>query len=161
MASATQRLSRELRDAQRAAAERGSERREIELSLDEEEGGEANLFRWRADIEGPRDSVYAGHRFILAFAVPPNYPLQPPKARCVTTIFHPNIHFKTGEICLDILKAQWSPAWTLDSVCRAVINLLAYPEPDSPLNCDAGNLLRAGDTRGFRSMATFYLETAT
>ncbi len=28
--------------------------------------------------------------------------------------------------------------------------------PDSPLNCDAGNLLRARDTRGYNSLARMY-----
>lgn len=28
--------------------------------------------------------------------------------------------------------------------------------PDSPLNCDAGNLLRAGDVRGYNCMARMY-----
>lgn len=45
---------------------------------------------------------------------------------------------QTGEICLDILKTTWSPAWTLQSVCRAILALLSQAEPDSPLNCDAG-----------------------
>ena len=66
--------------------------------------------------------------------------------------FHP----QTGEICLDILKSAWSPAWTLQSVCRAILSLLAHAAPDSPLNCDAGNLLRAGDTLGYNSMARCY-----
>lgn len=63
------------------------------------------------------------------------------------------MHWSTGEVCLDILKAAWCPAWTLQALCRAVLALLAHPAPDSPLNCDAGNLLRAGDTTGFDSMA--------
>ena len=71
-------------------------------------------------------------------------------------VFHPNIHWKTGEICLDILKGAWSPAWTLQSVCRAILSLLANAAPDSPLNCDAGNLLRAGDVVGYNSMAHCY-----
>jgi ubiquitin-protein ligase len=42
-------------------------------------------------------------------------------------------------VCLDILKTAWTPAWTLQSVCRAIIALLSNPEADSPLNCDAGD----------------------
>lgn len=34
--------------------------------------------------------------------------------------------------------------------------LLESPEADSPLNCDAGNMIRAGDTIAYRSMARMY-----
>eukprot|EP00850_Spirogloea_muscicola_P010775 SM000064S19797 [mRNA] locus=s64:538478:539601:+ [translate_table: standard] len=89
---------------------------------------------------GPGDTPYAGGVFQLSLAVPEQYPLVPPQARFVTKVFHPNVHFK--------------------SVCRAVIALLSHPEPDSPLNCDCGNLLRAGDHRGYRSMAEMYMRLA-
>ncbi|KAL9268831.1 PEROXIN-4-like protein [Drosera capensis] len=121
---------------------------------------DSNIFKWTALIKGPSETPYEGGVFQLAFAVPEQYPLQPPQVRFLTKIFHPNVHFKTGEICLDILKNAWSPAWTLQSVCRAIIALMAHPEPDSPLNCDSGNLLRSGDTRGFHSMARMYTKLA-
>ena len=63
---------------------------------------------------------------------------------------------QSGEICLDILKTAWSPAWTLSSVCQAVQALMADAAPDSPLNCDAGNLLRGRDLRGYNSLARMY-----
>ncbi|KAA0065030.1 protein PEROXIN-4 [Cucumis melo var. makuwa] len=98
---------------------------------------DSNIFKWTALIKGPSETPFEGGVFQLAFAVPEQYPLQPPQVRFLTKIFHPNVHFKTGEICLDILKNAWSPAWTLQSVCRAIIALMAHPEPDSPLNCDS------------------------
>ena len=64
---------------------------------------------------------------------------------------------QTGEICLDILKEAWTPAWTLLSTCQAIVALLGHPAEDSPLNCDAGNLLRAGDHRGYNAMARMYV----
>lgn len=67
-----------------------------------------------------------------------------------------HIYMQTGEVCLDILKNAWSPAWTLQSVCRAISVLMSNGASDSPLNCDAGNLLRANDTRGYNSVARMY-----
>lgn len=75
----------------------------------------------------------------------------------VTKIFHPNIHFETGEICIEFLKDQWSPMWTLEAICRAISVLLSNPNADNPLNCDCGNLIRNKDTVGFYSMAKMYV----
>lgn len=115
-----------------------------------------NLSKWTATLQGPLETPFETGTFAVSFTVPEAYPLAPPKAYFVTKIFHPNVHFNSGEICLDILKTAWSPAWTLHSVCRAILALLCNPEPDSPLNCDAGNMLRAGDDLGYWSMARMY-----
>lgn len=126
---------------------------EISLSLTDE----TDIFQWSAHLKGPQGTPYEGGTFELSLRCPSSYPLAPPKATFVTPVFHPNVLFKTGEICLDILKPDaWTPAWTLQSVCRAVTALLSHPEADSPLNCDCGNLIRSGDMRGYRSMAKMY-----
>eukprot|EP01018_Ginkgo_biloba_P027275 Gb_03532 [translate_table: standard] len=65
------------------------------------------------------------------------YPLVPPQVRFVTKIFHPNVHFKTEEICLDILKTACIPAICLFDL---VICLSCHNSFDRPLNCDCSNL---------------------
>eukprot|EP00891_Asterochloris_glomerata_P007259 jgi/Astpho2/7259/fgenesh1_pm.00113_%23_16_t len=117
---------------------------------------ESNIYVWKGLLQGPAGTPFESGTFELAISVPEAYPLVPPNIRYTTKIFHPNIHFKTGEICLDILKNAWSPAWTLQSVCQAIVALMSDSAPDSPLNCDAGNLLRAGDQRGYNSLAKMY-----
>jgi peroxin-4 len=74
----------------------------------------------------------------------------------VHQIFHPNVHFRTGDICLDILKKEWSPAWGLQAACRAVLALLSDPDASSPLNCDAGNMIRGNDMLAYNSTAAMY-----
>ncbi|KAF9434496.1 hypothetical protein BGZ76_007917 [Entomortierella beljakovae] len=119
---------------------------------------EDNLLHWKAILLGTADSAYEGGRFKLDIVIPSSYPIQPPTIHFVTRICHPNVHFKTGEICLDILKSEWTPSWTLESVCVAISSLLTNPEPSSPLNCDAANLLRCGDMAGYNSLVKMYTE---
>ena len=58
--------------------------------------------------------VTQGGKFELRLRCPPTYPLAPPRVVFITPIFHPNVLWRTGEICLDILKPDaWTPAWTV------------------------------------------------
>ncbi|ORC86597.1 ubiquitin-conjugating enzyme E2 [Trypanosoma theileri] len=115
-----------------------------------------SLFTWEALLRGPPDTVFAGGTYRLLLRIPQDYPMLPPTAHFTTRVFHPNVNFETGAVCLDILKNRWSPAWTLISVCHAIRTLLAAPEADSPYNCDAGNLVRAGDMEGYASLVRMY-----
>ncbi len=108
---------------------------DIELRLRDK----ANIFKWHAKIRGPPDTPYTEGVFFINIEVPEDYPITAPKCKFITKVFHPNIHWETGEICLELfLKDKWSPKWTLESVCRSVRDLLWSPNAESPLNCDAG-----------------------
>ena len=117
---------------------------------------ENDLLNWEAFLQGPSDTPYHGHIFLVRISLTSEYPITPPKMYFKTTIFHPNIHFKTGEVCLDIIKTDWTPTWTLEALCRAMLYLLQNPNPDSPLNCDAANLLRLKEKEAYDTLAQGY-----
>ncbi|KAF5765900.1 putative ubiquitin-conjugating enzyme E2, ubiquitin-conjugating enzyme/RWD [Helianthus annuus] len=91
-----------------------------------------DMFHWQATIIGPNDSPYAGGVFQVTIHFPPDYPFKPPKVAFRTKVFHPNIN-NNGNICLDILKDQWSPALTISKVLLSICSLLTDPNPDDPL----------------------------
>jgi peroxin-4 len=74
----------------------------------------------------------------------------------VTPICHPNVHFQTGEICLDVLKENWTPVLGIVGALESVVRLLGEPGVDSPLNVDVAGLLRQGDTVGARGLVGFW-----
>jgi peroxin-4 len=144
-----------MRDAQRILRELRKARAENtdELWLDVQ--GD-NVHHWVGMIKAPAGTPFEGHYFQVAIDLRDSYPMKPPKAKFITPIFHPNIHFKKGKICLDILKSKWSPAWGMQTLGQAISMLLSEPASDSPLNTLAGNLIRCNDHVGYFSMASMY-----
>jgi ubiquitin-conjugating enzyme E2 D/E len=100
-----------------------------------------DLFEWSAVILGPEKTPYEGGIFYLDIHVPLNYPFKPPLINFKTKIYHPNIN-GAGNICLDILKSQWSPALTIGKILLSICSLLSDPNPSDPLVPDIANQLK-------------------
>ncbi|OBT53299.1 hypothetical protein VE04_07242 [Pseudogymnoascus sp. 24MN13] len=101
-----------------------------------------DLFKWEAVVKGR--GLGGGDedgRWLLEIEVPEQYPNAPPKVRFRTRVVGSNVDFETGEVCLDLLKDNWSPAYTLEKTVEAVALMLANPGVDSPLNVDVAALV--------------------
>ncbi|KAK3336790.1 ubiquitin-conjugating enzyme/RWD-like protein [Cercophora scortea] len=117
------------------------------------------LLQWEAVINGRGvGGGYDAGRWLLKITIPQTYPLQPPKITFATAIVHANVALQTGEICLDLLKDAWTPAYSVLECVRAVRMLLACPAVDSPLNVDVAALLRDGDDLGARRLVELWVE---
>jgi ubiquitin-conjugating enzyme E2 Z len=83
-------------------------------------------------ITGPFDTPYEGGFFYFVIRCPPNYPIQAPRVKLMTTgsntvRFNPNL-YKNGKVCLSILGTwagpAWSPALSLSSLLISIQSLL-------------------------------------
>lgn len=98
-----------------------------------------NLFEWEALLIGPKDTPYEDGCFVLEILIPHDYPIKPPNVIFKTKIFHPNINHN-GNICLDILKNNWSPSLTISKILLSICSLLNDPNIDDPLVPDIAKL---------------------
>ncbi|XP_030757718.1 NEDD8-conjugating enzyme Ubc12 isoform X1 [Sitophilus oryzae] len=88
----------------------------------------------------PDEGFYKGGRFIFSFKVGPNYPHEPPKVKCETQVYHPNID-QQGNVCLNILREDWKPVLTINSIVYGLQYLFLEPNAEDPLNKEAAEVL--------------------
>ena len=149
MATAQKRIIRELNEF------KNSDITNISAELDDN-----NRFRWKAIIFGPSDSPYEDGLFKLQIDFPENYPFKPPKIQFLTKIYHPNIN-SSGNICLDILSNNWSPALTILKTLLSICSLLTDPNPDDPLVPEIANLLKLNKEKHDINAKNWTLEYAS
>jgi ubiquitin-protein ligase len=82
------------------------------------------------------------------------YPVFAPKCTFLTKIWHPNIS-EYGTICLDVLKDNWSPSMYTASIIDAIQLLLLNPEPGSPQNKSAAEMMATPKEYG-EKISSFY-----
>ncbi|ODV81491.1 NEDD8-conjugating enzyme UBC12 [Suhomyces tanzawaensis NRRL Y-17324] len=88
----------------------------------------------------PQQGYYKGGKFRFKIEINNNFPMEPPKIKCLNKIYHPNID-AAGNICLNILREDWSPVLNLNSILIGLNFLFLEPNPNDPLNKEAANVL--------------------
>ncbi|ELW64754.1 Ubiquitin-conjugating enzyme E2 S [Tupaia chinensis] len=101
---------------------------------------EEDLTDLQVTIEGPEGTPYAGGLFRMKLLLGKDFPASPPKGYFLTKIFHPNVG-ANGEICVNVLKRDWTAELGLRHVLLTIKCLLIHPNPESALNEEAGRLL--------------------
>ena len=92
-------------------------------------GNGYDLLNWEATIQNLDDPRHRGKSYRLSIEVPGNYPFSPPKVRFIDRVQCENV-FYDGEICIDVIKSAWSPAYTLWSLLEAIASVLT----DTPVS---------------------------
>lgn len=87
---------------------------------------------YRGVLIGTRE--YEGGFFKVEMRLSREFPFNPPQVTWYTRIWHPNISDPSLHVCESILTKDWTPALNVFSIVEALRNLLANPNPSSPLN---------------------------
>lgn len=127
--SVMHRLAKELRDLSKKPEEG------IEVIVNDD-----NLADIQAEYTGPAGTPYAGGSFRMRLQLGSDFPTAPPKGFFTTKIFHPNVS-TSGEICVNVLKKDWTADTQLRHLLLIIRCLLIEPFPESALNEEAGRLL--------------------
>ncbi|KAI5184586.1 ubiquitin-conjugating enzyme E2 H [Nematocida homosporus] len=98
-------------------------------------------------IKGPEGTPFAGGLFRVRVYLPQEFPFKSPSIGFITRVFHPNIDETSGSVCLDVLNQVWSPLYDVLNIIETFLpQLLSYPNPEDPLNPEAGKLYLSSRT---------------
>ena len=106
---------------------------------------------------GRSQEFFSSARFKINILFPQNYPFKSPSVGFEDKIYHPNVDFKSGTICLNVLNSTWTPIYTVQHIVETFLpQLLTYPNADDPLNIEAAKLF-TDNPEGFKNKVREYI----
>ena len=101
-----------------------------------------DVTHWQITLIPPIGSNYEGGFFKIEAKFPEKYPNIAPSMKFLTKIYHCNVEYSTGHICLNSIKEQWNKKNSMEDILNHIIVLLYKQNPKSPLNRDAAKLYK-------------------
>lgn len=93
-----------------------------------------NIMKFEVSVDLTKeDCIWKGGKYVFTVNIPHTYPHEAPKCLCQTQIYHPNIDL-SGNVCLNILRADWKPVLGVNAVILGLIFLFIEPNGNDPLN---------------------------
>jgi len=86
-------------------------------------GGGYDLMKWDATIQNLDDPRHKEKKYRLIIEFTKDYPFVAPKIRFLDKIKCENV-YPNGEVCLDILKDDWTPALTISPLMESLCSVL-------------------------------------
>merc|ERR1719510_1684216 len=127
------------KDFTKAIKRLGKERKKIDkLKLEHlcECKAQENPPIWDILLKGPKDSPYEKGKFQAQLIFSASYPMKAPEVVFKTKIYHPSVETNSGKLCHLILEKDWAPTLNVQYVLETLIELLAKPTPDNPVEMD-------------------------
>lgn len=101
----------------------------------------------------PSTGPWNGGVYQFNFSIQQDYPFSPPKVVCATKIYHPNVSFYDGKVCLG-MRDWWRPINDVSTVIHGLCDIFRNPVVDMPVNAQAADLLKENEEQ-FRRVVTW------
>ncbi|KAM0673407.1 NEDD8-conjugating protein ubc12 [Gurleya vavrai] len=86
-----------------------------------------------------KEGIYKDKKYVFHINIFEDYPFKPPKIKCLTKIFHPNI--ENNCVCINIIREDWTSAFGLQIILFGLYRLFFDFNNENSLNVEAGDLL--------------------
>jgi len=77
---------------------------------------------------------------------PESYPIEPPKVKFTTKIYHCNVSAEGG-IYMPMLKDEWTPQTKIRNILSTIVGMLMDPNPDEPLMPEIAGIFKINRTQ--------------